>query len=135
MTTTADDQMMAFERARVRAQAAALVEAVQRWSVIAELRGEGLSVRDIARRLGLPKSTVTEEAKKPLWKVYFDGLARATPGEYVAAHNAVWSHDVTQQIGNAPFGVQSTLEGDQIRKSFTLLAPAGVDQDGRRIYG
>lgn len=95
------------------------------------LAGEGLSVRAIAARLGLSKSTVsritplTDEAF--VWMLRWSG-----PWEYVAARNAAWPDRVDRQVANAPFAVETGADGSC---TFRLL-PRSKRRDtaGRIVY-
>ncbi len=98
-TYSTDDVVAAFEQARVFADAAASVQSDVEYRAIRYLRTDGQSVRDIAARLRIPKSTVARTIARSMPGL-MPGLWE-TPEAHVRAHNAVWAQHPEEQTANA----------------------------------
>ncbi|WP_157508664.1 helix-turn-helix domain-containing protein [Luteipulveratus halotolerans] len=127
---TTDDIVAAYERARVRAEASTLIERSLLRYAIAELREDGMSTRQIAARLRLPKSTVNR-VRSTSKEQLAEELHWTTPDAYVEANNAAWPATPPMQIANAPFEVEATSPNT---RRWRLLQFAGHDEQGRQRF-
>ncbi len=93
--TTFESTRRAFERARERASVAAALEANTLHMAIWDARESGMSIRQTAAALHVPKSTVSRHWRPghrcgpvvPVW-----GSREA----WRQAHDAIWAHDETE---------------------------------------
>lgn len=115
--------LTAYEQARARAAAAAEIEAELRHALVYDAQVSGMSVRETAALLQVPKSSVARIRAKYHTGPYggADWNPWITPETYVAANNAAWSHDPTQHITEAPFRTEIREDGTRV----TAPVPAG----------
>lgn len=105
---TIDQALAAYETARAAAADTATVARMAMDTYIREASHAGHSTRDIAKTLGIPKSTVHRirlgvgTALPQAW---------STPEGYIAAHNAAWADAPKQWIERAPFEVYVEEDG------------------------
>jgi len=93
--TTFESTRRAFERARERASVAAACSAITLHMAIWDARESGMSIRQTAAALHVPKSTVSRHWRPghrcgpvvPVW-----GSREA----WRQAHDAIWAHDETE---------------------------------------
>ncbi len=107
-----DEALAAYEIARAAAANAATVAKLAMDTYVREAIHQGHSTREIARSLGIPKSTI-HRIRLGVGVSLPD--AWSTPEGYVRAHNAAWAATPAQQIERAPFEIH-------------------VDEDGTRRY-
>lgn len=90
-----ESALAAFDVARERAAAAIVVEQHALNSVIHLAVDRGLSIRETATYLRMPKSTVArhKDAIPDAWRDVAVGSET-----YAEAHNAAWAHDQPQQL-------------------------------------
>lgn len=92
----------AFQAARARASVATHVEARTLHLAVHDARESGLSVREAAAALRVPKSTIARHWReghhcpelRPIW---------GNGEEYINAERAVWKHDPAMFGGRVPF--------------------------------
>lgn len=119
----------AFRVARERTSVAASIEAGVLHMAIYDAREAGLSIREAAAALCVPKSTVARHWREghrcvdvaPTW---------GSPETWRAAHRAVWAHDPVQQRDEwVPYEWSDESDGGRIAthraRGITLLDSAG----------
>jgi len=107
----------AFRKARARASVAASVEASTLHMAIHDAREAGMSVREAAAALGVPKSTVSRH-----WRVDHR-CAEAVPvwgsvSEWREAHAAAWAHD-PQELADRYVPYAWGVEAEQLAAART----------------
>jgi hypothetical protein len=115
----------AFRSARARAAIAAYIEADVLHTAIRDAREAGMSVRETATVLEVPKSTVARH-----WHAGIGGVAPPVWGDadlYVEAERAIWHHAPEQANGQAPFEWTSDPDGSR-RVRAVPISPAVASQ-------
>jgi hypothetical protein len=121
----------AFQAARTRASIAQTIESEILHMAVYGARAEGMSVREAAAALRVPKSTVSRHwwehhncgDKPPRW-------GNAT--DYVDAWNAVWVHNDLERISAAPWTWEDLADGTRIiRRRAVAAALRGTDDAER----
>ena len=121
----------AFQAARTRASIAQTIESEILHMAVHDARAQGMSVREAAAALGVPKSTVSRHwwerhhcgDKPPRW---------GSATDYVDAWNAVWVHDDLERISTAPWTWEDLADGTRIiRRRDTAIALRGTDDAER----
>lgn len=104
-----ESTLEAYRRARVRAVAAQQVESDLLRMASYEAKEVGLSIREAAGLLGVPKSTLARSGASR------DDFPPAgyDEEEWLSAWNSAWAGDVTQQVDQAPFEVEDCGDGTQ----------------------
>lgn len=118
---TLEQTIAAYTRAREAADAAITVAHATRDAYVHNAVYHGLSTRDIARALGVPKSTI-HRIRLRLQRGWFPQTFTSPEG-WVRAHNHAWADAPTQQTDRAPFSMRIDADGNHI---CTLVAPLGV---------
>lgn len=97
-----ESAVSAYDAARTRADAARDVERAVPHETIAAARRSGMSLRETAEALGVPRMTVAraELRKRPVLPSW-----ATTPHAWVEAWNAAWAHDPSCERADAPFEV------------------------------
>ncbi|SDQ03477.1 helix-turn-helix domain-containing protein [Arthrobacter crystallopoietes] len=111
-----ESTLKAYETAKARGAAARSVERNLLRQALYDAKEAGHSIREIARLLDLPKSTVARMAvlpKNPGWEPTISAEA------YIEEHNAAWAHEPEQHISAAPFEV---LEHGDATRTITARA-------------
>jgi len=106
-----DSSVLAYERARARREAAQQVEEDALRTVLFDAGNCGLSVREIAALVRLPKTTIGRQRIASALDVGADSWHSHDPDEYVAANNAAWAHEPSRLISEAPFTVEALEDG------------------------
>lgn len=103
-----ESALEAYGTARRRAAAAVVVEQNTLHTLIQISADLGHSIRETARYLQVPKSTVARHrvTVPDRW-----GDVALEPEEFLQAHNAAWAHDPSQQMTRAPFAVEDHGDG------------------------
>jgi hypothetical protein len=111
----------AFEAARARASTAQHAEMQLLHVAVCDAREAGLSVRETAAALRVPKSTVARHWREghrcpvppPTW---------GSPEEYVAARRAIWAHAPGQFDGRVPYEWEDLPSGGRAVRAIALGA-------------
>lgn len=122
----------AFRRARERASVAASIEAGALHMAIYDAREAGLSIREAAAALRVPKSTVARHWREghrcvdvaPTW---------GSPEAWRAAHRAVWAHDPVHQRDEwVPYEWSDGSDGGRVATHRTR-GIIRLDRDGNDV--
>lgn len=103
--------LTAYRNARSRRLAAQDVEEDALQSALFNGGQLGLSVRELAAMVRLPKTTVARLRISGAVGGQ-EGWIADDPVEYVAAHNSAWSHMPSRQIAEAPFTIERAEDGN-----------------------